>query len=106
MPKPNLMPPWDKLESDIIDSLIAGHQQWRPDLDYPQSHSDMQGAVRGLLQMFEIKRRPLPFKLPILECKCGVVDLKLNGPEAVTKHIFEDCPQLQYIKRKMQGFGD
>jgi hypothetical protein len=24
----------------------------------------MQGAVRGLLQMFEVKRRALPYRLP------------------------------------------
>lgn len=63
MSKSRLKVPMDQLESDIIQTLIAGHKEWRPDLNYPESHSDMQAAVRGLLQMFEVKRRPLPMKL-------------------------------------------
>jgi len=51
------------LESDIIETLLAGHHEWRPDLAYPESHSDMQGAVRALLRMFEIKRRPVAIEL-------------------------------------------
>lgn len=61
MPKQRLKD-W-QLENDIIETLIAGHKEWRPDLSYPESHSDMQGAVRGLLRMFEVKRRPLPKEL-------------------------------------------
>lgn len=63
MAKSRLSDELAQLEADIIETLIAGHKVWRLDLDYPQSHSDMQGAVRGLLQMFEVKRHPLPFKL-------------------------------------------
>lgn len=63
MAKQRLAPPLDQLESDIIETLLAGHKEWRPDLGYPQSHSDMAGAVRGLLRMFEVKRRTLPFEL-------------------------------------------
>lgn len=59
MPKRRLSPDMEKLEADIIETLIAGHKEWRPDLPYPESHSDMQGAVRGLLRMFDVKRRPL-----------------------------------------------
>lgn len=63
MAKRSLKPELAILEADIIETLIAGHKQWRPDLDYPESHSDMQGAVRGLLQMFDVKRRALPYEL-------------------------------------------
>lgn len=63
MAKRSLKPEMAAIESAIIETLIAGHKQWRPDLNYPQSHSDMQGAVRGLLQMFEVKRRSLPAEL-------------------------------------------
>lgn len=52
-----------QLESDIIETMIAGHHEWRRDLPYPESHSDMQGAVRGLLRMFDVKRRALPADL-------------------------------------------
>lgn len=66
MAKRSLSPDLAQLEFAIIETLVAGHKQWRPDLDYPQSYSDMQGAVRGLLQMFEVKRRSLPFELTYL----------------------------------------
>lgn len=77
MPKPSLKEPYASLENDIIETLLAGHHEWRSDLKYPESHSDMQGAVRGLLRMFEVKRRPLamPVKEMLSEhdqgCKCG-----------------------------------
>ena len=61
MPKPNLKEPFRTLESEIIETLLAGHHECRPDLAYPESHSDMSGAVRGLLRMFEVKRRPIAF---------------------------------------------
>lgn len=63
MAKPGLSVELAQLEADIIETLIAGHKSYRPDLPFPESYSDMQGAVRGLLQMFEVKCRPLPFKL-------------------------------------------
>lgn len=63
MPKPFLQEPYAQLERDIIETMIAGLHQWRSDLSYPESHSDMQAAVRGLLQMFDVKRRPLPLEI-------------------------------------------
>ena len=59
MPKPHLKAEYAKLENDIIETFIAGHKEWRPDLSYPESHSDMQGGVRGLLRRFDIKQRPI-----------------------------------------------
>jgi len=64
MPKPTLMEPFRTLERDIIESMMASFKEWRPDLDYPASYSDMEAAVRGLLRMFEVKRRPLGIVLP------------------------------------------
>lgn len=63
MAKRSLSPEMSKLESDIIDTLIAGHHEWRPDLGYPESRSDMQAAVRGLLRMYDVKRLPLAREL-------------------------------------------
>jgi hypothetical protein len=60
MPKPTLKEPFRTLEGDMIETMVAGLKEWRPDLDYPQSHSDFQGCVRGLFRMFDIKRLPLP----------------------------------------------
>lgn len=67
MPKRSLAEPFSTLESEIIETLIAGHKEWRPDLGYPESHSDMQGAVRGLLRMFDVKRRPIAIELKYKE---------------------------------------
>lgn len=63
MPKQRLSKDLDLLETQIIETLLAGHHEWRPDLSYPESHSDMQGAVPGLLRMFEVRRLPLPREL-------------------------------------------
>jgi hypothetical protein len=65
MPKPKLQPPLDQLESDICETLLAGLHEWRPDLCYPESRSDMQGCVRALLRMYDVKRRPVAVALPI-----------------------------------------
>lgn len=65
MPKPPLRSDFQLLETEIVETLIASHKQWRPDLPYPQSHSDMQGAVRGLLRMFDVKRLPIARELPL-----------------------------------------
>lgn len=63
MSKRQLEEPLNQLEREIIETLLAGHHEWRRDLPYPESHSDMQGAVRGLLRMFEVKRLPLAREL-------------------------------------------
>jgi hypothetical protein len=65
VPKPKLKEPFHTLEGQIIETLLAGHHQYQPDLSYPESHSDMEGAVRGLLKMFDVKRLPIARDLPI-----------------------------------------
>lgn len=59
MAKSRLKPEFDLLEQEILDTFLAGHHEARPDLAYPQSHSDMQSGIRALLVMFDITRRPL-----------------------------------------------
>lgn len=54
-----MKPEFDLLESQIIETILAGHHEARPDLSYPESHSDMQSGVRALIVMFDIKRRPI-----------------------------------------------
>lgn len=54
MPKPDLPEPLERLEREIIEALLHGHREWRPDLPFPESYSDMQGAVRGLLCRFDV----------------------------------------------------
>lgn len=62
MPKPTLTEPNRSLAADILETFLAGHHLWRPDLEYPESHSDMMGGILALLEMFEIKRRPIAKK--------------------------------------------
>ena len=81
MAKRTLSQPLRQLESDIIETLIAGHKEWRPDLDYPQSYSDMQGAVRALLRMFDVKRRPIAVELEY-ENEGGGIDGRGNRSSA------------------------
>lgn len=59
MPKPSLKPEFRSLEHDMIATLKAGLAEWRPDLSGPESTSDWQGAVRGLLKMYVVERRPI-----------------------------------------------
>jgi len=63
MAKARLAEPMGTLEGEIIETLLAGHKEYRPDLGYPQSHSDMSAAVRGLLRMFDVKRLPIAREL-------------------------------------------
>lgn len=63
MPKPRLKEPERSLEDMLIDTMIAGLHEWRPDLYGPASYSDYQACARGILQMFDVKRRALPRKL-------------------------------------------
>lgn len=63
MPKPMLSPEQAQLERDLIVTLQAGLKEWRPDLQYPESYSDMQACVRGIMRMFKIERSPLPIEL-------------------------------------------
>lgn len=65
MPKPTLTREYQTLCHEIIETFLAGHKQWRPDLSYPESHSDMMAGAHALVQMFEIKRRPIAIALPV-----------------------------------------
>jgi hypothetical protein len=67
MPKPTLKPEYQQLCHDIIETFVAGHKQYRPDLAYPESHSDMMAGAHALIQMFDIKRRPIAIDLPTAE---------------------------------------
>lgn len=81
MSKPRLIKEDEILENELIETFLAGHKQYRPDLAYPQSHSDMGAGIRGLLRMFIIKRSALPVPLRVLCDNCNglgelVVDTK------------------------------
>ena len=96
MPKPRLKPPLDALEGDIIDTLLAGLHEWRSDLNYPESHSDMQGCVRALLREFEVTRRPIGLATLPTWCElCGgtgrVLALKDGDPRVQQRMTCPGC---------------
>ncbi len=64
MPKPKLKEPFHTLEHQLVYTMMAGHKQWRPDLPFPQSYSDMEACARAVLRMFKVERAPLPIELP------------------------------------------
>jgi hypothetical protein len=41
-------------------TMLGGLHEWRSDLEYSESHSDMQGAVMALLRKYEVKLRAVP----------------------------------------------
>ena len=59
------------LENNLIETMIAGLKRCHPDLDYPESHSDMQACARALMVMYDIKRSALAKKL---YAKCEVCE--------------------------------
>ena len=82
MPKPTLIPEQQSLQSDLLETMLEGLRRWRPDLAYPESHSDMQACVMAVMSMFEIKRRPLavPLKVPCHECEgLGHLVMSVDG---------------------------
>lgn len=94
MPKPRLHPKFSQLESDIIETLIAGLHEWRPDLGYPESHSDMAACVRALIRMFDVKRRPIALSELPYHCElcndAGVLTEIINSDPTVRKET--TCP--------------
>lgn len=60
MPKATLKEPFKTLETNIIKTLLNGLHRYRPDLSYPESHSDMQGAVRELMALYNIEEKQEP----------------------------------------------
>lgn len=92
MPKPTLINDDARLESDVIETMLAGLKEWRPDLNYPESHSDMQACFRALLCVYELKRRPLPRPLRIKCYVCeGLGDLISVAPEGRRRAVCLEC---------------
>lgn len=65
MPKPRLQEPEETLEKWLIKAMHEGLAEWRPDLDYPASFSDMESLARGVLRRFKIEVRLEKIDLPI-----------------------------------------
>lgn len=116
MPKPSLAEPYATLELEVIETLLAGLHEWRSDLSYPESHSDMQGAVRALFRMFEVKRRPvaMPVKEMLAEqyknCPCGncqkmTYERATEIRDKIEELRFTDLQALNLTLREMYDLG-
>lgn len=114
MPKPPLQEPYRTLESEMIATMLAGLHEWRPDLSYPESHSDMQGCTRGLFQMFDIKRRELPrsmSEIVVKPHKCAVCDKPAHTSFGETAwfcsaehaHEYADRIKTSFVVRDVDG---
>jgi len=101
MPKPTLIETDAILEREIIATMLAGLKEWRPDLNYPESFSDMQGCVRGLLQMYAVTRRPLIAKLKLRCNYCDGLGNFRRLDERGTLYIdtCKHCDSKGYIER-------
>lgn len=55
---------WEQLRSMLVETFLAGHKEHRPDLSYPESHSDMHAGMDAVLKMFRVERRPLAISVP------------------------------------------
>lgn len=96
MPKARLIEKLEQLESDIMSTMLAGLKEWRPDLIYPQSHSDMQACIRPLLQLYNIERRDLSQPLKYKCCSC----------EGLGKYIWVvDGVRNESVCKECQGKG-
>lgn len=49
----------DQLSEDLYQTFMAGHNEYRPDLQFPQSKSDVQKGIRAIMRMFKTERRPM-----------------------------------------------
>lgn len=98
MPKPTLVEADGILESQAIETMLAGLKQWRSDLQYPESHSDMQACFRALFTVYEIRRRPLPTPLRLKCSTCegarNLISLKDNVRHLTT---CPDCRGRGYV---------
>lgn len=94
MPKPQLNNEDAALEQDIIEVLLAGLKEWRPDLQYPQSHSDMSGCVRNMMRLFDIKRRSIVRPLRLHCHRCMGIGEYRHWPEPHSL-VVKECPDCK-----------
>jgi hypothetical protein len=95
MPKPFLREPFATLEKELIETMIGGLHEWRSDLHYPESHSDMAGCIRAVLRKYEVKLRPVVLdraEIMQQDAKCPVCNLKMNGGHVVSLNKPVDFP--------------
>lgn len=102
MPKPPLEAKQSVLEHELIETMIAGLKVWRSDLSYPESYSDMQACVRGLLIAFDIKRNPLPSPLKIVCSSCEGLGHLVTKAEGHYREL-TDCVECHGNGYKLSG---
>jgi hypothetical protein len=87
MPKPMLREPFASLEADLIETMIGGLHEYRSDLSYPESHSDMAGCIRAVLRKYDLKLRAVVLDRSEIEAPepmCPVCGKSTNGGTLTT----------------------
>jgi hypothetical protein len=87
MPKPMLREPFASLEADLIETMIGGLHEYRGDLSYPESHSDMAGCIRAVLRKYDLKLRAVVLDREEIEAPepmCPVCGKSTNGGRLTT----------------------
>jgi hypothetical protein len=62
-PPPQPRPSDLRTAPHLLAAMRLGLNEWRPDLNYPESHSDMLGCVFAVLAGFDVQPRAVPFRL-------------------------------------------
>lgn len=104
MPKPTLVPEDNHTEHEAIECMLEGLKDWRPDLNYPESHSDMEACFRGLFVMFQVKRRskPRPLRFPCVECDgLGYLNIKPDSAGIKSSVACKTCGGKKYSEQKL-----
>ncbi len=59
-PKPQLSD--SRFAPELLEAMVHGLHDWRPDLDFPESHSDMEACALQILARFSIVPRVTSFR--------------------------------------------
>jgi hypothetical protein len=60
-PKPQ--PTDSQFADELLAAMVVGLHEWRPDLDFPESYSDLLACAFEVLARFDIQPRETPFRV-------------------------------------------
>lgn len=60
-PKPQ--PSDSRFAAELLAAMVLGLHDWRRDLDFPESHSDLEACALGVLSRFDFRPRATPFRV-------------------------------------------
>lgn len=81
-PKP--LPSDSRFAAELLAAMVAGLHDWRPDLDFPESASDLVACVLEVLARFDFRPRTTSFLVEDMEWPHAPDD-KVDGNPRPTK---------------------